>query len=148
MVRARLCVLFTALLLVLSLSGAAFGASTSLAQSATPVAAGPPVALAFFMASAANSYAQAQLEGVQDVAKRMNATVDTFDGQFDSQKQYSQLQDAIASGHYDGFIVSPNDGNALAPVIEEAIADGIVVGCVLAPPARASTRSSHRSKAN
>ena len=27
----------------------------------------------------------------------MNATVDTFDGQFDSQRQYSQLQDAIAS---------------------------------------------------
>jgi ribose transport system substrate-binding protein len=133
MFRARLSVLLPALLLVLSLSGAAFGASTSLAQSATPVAEGPPVALAFFMASAANSYAQAQLEGVEDVAKRMNATVDTFDGQFDSQKQYSQLQDAIASGHYDGFIVSPNDGNALAPVIEEAIADGIVVGCVLAP---------------
>ena len=33
-----------------------------------PVAAGPPVSLAFFMASAANSYAQAQLEGVEEVA--------------------------------------------------------------------------------
>ena len=133
MFRARLTVLFAAMLLVLSLGGTVFGTASSSAQSATPVAEGPPVSLAFFMASAANSYAQAQLEGVEEVAKRMNATVDTFDGQFDAQKQYSQLQDAIASGHYDGFIVSPNDGNALAPVIEEAIADGIVVGCVLAP---------------
>jgi ribose transport system substrate-binding protein len=133
MFRARLSVLFAALLIVLSLGGSAFGTATSSAQTATPVAGGPPVNLAFFMASAANSYAQAQLEGVEEVAASMNATVDTFDGQFDSQRQYSQLQDAIASGRFDGFIVSPNDGNALAPVIEEAIAEGIVVGCVLAP---------------
>ena len=98
MFRARLSVLFAALSLVLSLGGAAFWTATSSAQTATPVADGPPVSLAFFMASAANSYAQAQLEGVKEVAAAMNATVDTFDGQFDSQRQYSQLQDAIASG--------------------------------------------------
>jgi ribose transport system substrate-binding protein len=133
MFRPKTFVLFVALSLGLALGGAAFGAATSSAQTATPAADGPPVALAFFMASAANSYAQAQLEGVEEVAGQMNATVDTFDGQFDSQRQYSQLQDAIASGRFDGFIVSPNDGNALAPVIEEAIAEGIVVGCILAP---------------
>ena len=94
MFRARLSVLFAALSLVLALGGGAFGTATSSAQTATPVAAGPPVSLAFFMASAANSYAQAQLEGVEEVAASMNATVDTFDGQFDSQRQYSQLQDA------------------------------------------------------
>jgi ribose transport system substrate-binding protein len=105
MVRARLSVLFVALLIVLSLGGSAFGTATSSAQTATPVAGGPPVNLAFFMASAANSYAQAQLEGVEEVAASMNATIDTFDGQFDSQRQYSQLQDAIASGQFDGFIV-------------------------------------------
>lgn len=104
-----------------------------IAQEGTPVADAEPVHLAFFMAAAANSYAQAQLEGVQEIAEAMNATVDTFDGRFDAQVQYSQLQDAIASGQYDGFIVSPNDGNALMPVIEEAIAEGIVVACVLAP---------------
>ncbi|MFN8593182.1 MAG: sugar ABC transporter substrate-binding protein [Thermomicrobiales bacterium] len=103
------------------------------AQDATPAADQAPVSLAFFMASAANSYAQAQLEGVQEVAKKMNATVDTFDGKFDSQTQYSQLQDAVASGRYQGFIVSPNDGNAIVPVVEEAIGAGIVVGCILAP---------------
>jgi ribose transport system substrate-binding protein len=133
MFREKLSMVFAALSLVFVLGGGAFGTATSSAQSATPVAAGPPVNLAFFMASAANSYAQAQLEGVEEVAEGMNATVDTFDGQFDSQQQYSQLQDAIASGRFDGFIVSPNDGNALAPVIEEAIAEGIIVGCILAP---------------
>ncbi|MGH2617409.1 MAG: hypothetical protein ACRDJC_19420, partial [Thermomicrobiales bacterium] len=76
-------------------SGAIGGAG---AQTGTPVAEQEPVSLAFFMAAAANSYAQAQLEGVQEVAEGLNATVATFDGQFDSQAQYSQLQDAIASG--------------------------------------------------
>ena len=119
-------------LLVLSLLiGMPF--APAIAQDGTPDADAEPVHIAFFMAAAANSYAQAQLEGVQEVAEAMNATVDTFDGRFDAQVQYSQLQDAIASGQYAGFIVSPNDGNALMPVIEEAIAEGIVVACVLAP---------------
>jgi ribose transport system substrate-binding protein len=125
-----------ALLLVLALGPIGQGAAqtgTPAAGGASPVASGPPVRLAFFMASAANSYAQAQLEGVNEAAQALNATVDTFDGQFDTQQQYSQMQDAIASDRFDGFIVSPNDGNALAPVIEEAIAAGITVGCVLAP---------------
>ena len=109
------------------------GATSAAALAGSPAASGEPVRLAFFMASAANAYAQAQLKGVNDAAEAMNATVETFDGQFDTQRQYSQLQDAIASGRFDGFIISPNDGNALVPVIEEAIAEGIVVGCVLAP---------------
>lgn len=121
-----------ALVLTLILGSVTLGVAPLPAQE-TPAADAEPVSLAFFMASAANSYAQAQLEGVNEAAEAMNATVETFDGQFDSQKQYSQLQDAIASGRFDGFVVSPNDGNALVPVIEEAIAEGIVVGCVLAP---------------
>jgi ribose transport system substrate-binding protein len=133
MFRSKVSVLLATMLIGLMMGGAALGPAPSSAQTATPGAEGPPVTLAFFMASAANSYAQAQLEGVEEVAERMNATVETFDGQFDSQRQYSQLQDAVASGRFDGFVVSPNDGNALVPVIEEAIAEGIVVGCVLAP---------------
>jgi ribose transport system substrate-binding protein len=127
-------VLQLAIVVLLILSGGA-GIGPAVAQQATPVAGQDqePVSLAFFMASAANSYAQAQLEGVEEVAAAMNATVDTFDGRFDSQTQYSQLQDAIASGNYDGFVISPNDGNAIVPVVEEALAAGIVVGCILAP---------------
>jgi ribose transport system substrate-binding protein len=108
-------------------------AASVVAQDATPAAEGPPVRIAFFMAAAANSYAQAQLEGIEEVAGEMNATVNTFDGKFDAQVQFTQLQDAVASGQYDAFIVSPNDGNALMPVVEDAIAEGIVVACILAP---------------
>src|SRR5215218_4440082 len=60
-----------ALLLVLALGpigSAAVDAQTG-TPAASPAASGPPVALAFFMASAANSYAQAQLEGVNEAAQ-------------------------------------------------------------------------------
>lgn len=103
-------------------------------KASTPTA-GPPkeVRIAFFMASAANSYAQAQLEGIQDAAQRLGAVVESFDGKFDSQVQYNQIQDAIVAGRYDIFIISPNDGNAIVPVVEEAISKGIIVACILAP---------------
>lgn len=91
------------------------------------------VRLALFLASAANSYAQAHKNGVQDTARRLGATVKVFDGKFDSSAQFRQLQDAIASGRYDGFVVSANDGNALVPMIQDAIAKDIEVACVLAP---------------
>lgn len=103
------------------------------AASGTPASSEEPVRIAMFLASAANAYAQAQLEGAQQVAAEMNATVDSFDGQFDSQRQFTQLQDAIASGKYDAFVISPNDGNALLPVTQEAVEAGIVIGCILAP---------------
>lgn len=124
---------FPAILMLLALILATALPAGVLAQDSTPAADAEPVHLAVFLAAAANSYAQAQLEGIEEVIGEMNATIDVFDGKFDAQVQYTQLQDAIASGQYDGFIVSPNDGNALMPVIEEAIAEGIVVACILAP---------------
>ncbi|NIA25524.1 MAG: substrate-binding domain-containing protein, partial [Gammaproteobacteria bacterium] len=40
---------------------------------------------------------------------------------------FPRIQDAIASGDYQAFIIQANDGNAVVPVIEEAIAAGITV---------------------
>lgn len=96
-------------------------------------AAKDDVRLALFLASAANSYAQAHKKGVQDTTRRLGASVKVFDGKFDSSTQFRQLQDAIASGRYDGFVVSANDGNALVPMLEDAIGKGIEVACILAP---------------
>lgn len=108
--------------------------STSASASvATPASAKQTLRIAFFMASAANAYAQAQLEGIQEAAQRLGAVVESFDGKFDSQTQYNQIQDAIAAGRYDIFIISPNDGNAIVPVVEAAISKGIIVACILAP---------------
>jgi ribose transport system substrate-binding protein len=91
------------------------------------------VRLAVFLQSQANTYAQAQLNGVKDAAKRLNAKVTAFDGAFDTSKQTRQLQDAITSGRYDGLVISPNDGNALLPDIQNALAQDIQVSCMLSP---------------
>lgn len=83
--------------------------------------------IAFFGFAAANSFAQATWAGIQEVAEREGIEARFFDPNFDSATQVSQIQDAIASGEYDAFIVQSNDGNAVVPAVREAIAEGIVV---------------------
>jgi ribose transport system substrate-binding protein len=92
-----------------------------------------PVRIAVFLQVQANTYAQAQLKAVKDVARKLNAKVTAFDGNFDTAKQTRQLQDAITSGRYDALIISPNDGNALVPDIQNALAQDLAVACMLSP---------------
>jgi ribose transport system substrate-binding protein len=83
--------------------------------------------IAFFGFASANSFAQATWAGVQEVAKREGVEARFFDPNFDAQKQVSQIQDAIASGQYQAFVVQANDGNAVVPAVREAIDQGITV---------------------
>ena len=89
--------------------------------------------VAFFGAARANSFAQAAWEGVDGYAKSHNATAEFFDGAFDAQKQASQIQDAVTSGRFDVFVISPNDGTVLIPAVEQAVAAGITVVVEFAP---------------
>lgn len=89
--------------------------------------------IAFFGFAAANSFAQATWAGIQEVAEAEGVEARFFDPNFDAQTQVSQIQDAIASGEYDAFIVQANDGNSVVPVIEEAIAAGIPVVAEFTP---------------
>jgi ribose transport system substrate-binding protein len=61
-------------------------------------------------------------------AEELGLEMDTFDAGWDSLKQYNQLQNAITSGKYQGFLVGPIDGNQLCKTLtEEAPAKGITV---------------------
>jgi ribose transport system substrate-binding protein len=91
------------------------------------------VNIAVFLASAANTYSQAQLEGAKKAAEELGAEVTSFDGAFDTNKQIAQIQDATASGKYQAFVVSANDGNAVVPELENAAAQDIKIACMLAP---------------
>lgn len=53
-------------------------------------------------------------------------TVLEADGRGESPKQVSDVENAIVQG-LDGLIISPNDVNALASVIEEAVNEGMPV---------------------
>lgn len=97
------------------------------------VASDEPVRLAYFAAAESNAYAQAQWNGIQEVADKMNATTRLFDGKFESTTQFNQIQDAAASGKYDALVIDANDGNALIPAIEQADSQGITVVGVFVP---------------
>lgn len=90
--------------------------------------------IAVFLASAANTYWEAELLGAKDVAKKYpNVKLTTFDAQFTTNKQVSQLRDALVSNKYQAWFVGPNDGGPLTPTIKQAIAKGVKVGCALVP---------------
>ena len=86
-----------------------------------------PLRVAFFGFAAANGFAQATWAGIQEGAAEIGAEVEFFDPVFDANTQISQIQDAITAGDWDAFIIQANDGNAVVPVIEEALEAGIPV---------------------
>ena len=90
--------------------------------------------IAVFLASAANTYWEAELLGAKDVAaKNPNVKLTVFDAKFTTNTQVSQLRDALVSKKYQAWFVGPNDGGPLTPTIKQAIAQGVKVGCSLVP---------------
>ena len=93
-------------------------------QAPESAAAEETLQLAYLSFAVANSYDAPMLAAAQTAAANNNAELDVFDANNSPDTQFQQLQDALASGQYDGIIVQPIFGPALIPAIEEAIADG------------------------
>jgi ribose transport system substrate-binding protein len=106
-------------------------------EAGTTTAAGAdqePVRIAHFMVGGASSFAQAQADGAKEAAKEAgNATVKVFDPEFDPTKQLNQIQDALASGNFDAFLIHAADANVILPTVKEAIAKDIKVVAVFNP---------------
>ena len=83
--------------------------------------------VAYLSASSANTWLGASVKEMEAVAAVNGVNITEFDAQFDPAKQTSQLQDAIASGKYDGIVVCAIYGVGLIPDIEAAIAAGIEI---------------------
>ena len=103
-----------------------------------PPAEEPPAqeewAVAFFAASSENGFNQAVYSGVQEAAAaRGNVTTEIFNGEFNAEIQSNQIQDAIASGRFDAFVVLPNDTVGIAVFFEEAIDAGYPIATTLFP---------------
>ena len=67
------------------------------------------------------------LAAAQTAAADNNAKLTVFDANNDPKTQYSQLQNAISSGTYQGIIVQPIFGTGLTDLVPQAIAKGIKV---------------------
>jgi|TARA_B100001245_G_scaffold37976_1_gene24443 ribose transport system substrate-binding protein len=89
--------------------------------------------IAFFAASSQNGFNQAVYEGVEAKAKEMGATSKMFNGEFNAVVQAQQIEDAIASKEFDGFVVLPNDSVGIANFVQEAIDAGIPTATTLFP---------------
>jgi ribose transport system substrate-binding protein len=111
---------------------------TACASALGPTASGSQKAgtinIAVFLASAANTYWEAELQGAKVIAaKYPNVKLTVFDAKFTTNTQVNQLRDALVSNKYQAWFIGPNDGGPLTPTIKQAIAKGVKVGCALVP---------------
>ena len=119
------------LLLPLAVAAAAVVTATG---ASTAGGAPKKVRIAVFLASAANTYWTASLQGAKDAAKKYgNVEITAFDGEFNTTKQLNQLRDALVSKKFDAWYIGPNDGQPLVPTINRAIKQGVKVACTLVP---------------
>src|SRR5262249_13032717 len=104
------------------------------ASSASASSSKNTINIAVFLASAANTYWEAELEGAKAIAaKNPNVKLTVFDAKFTTNIQVSQLRDALVSKKYQAWFIGPNDGGPLTPTIKQAISQGVKVGCTLVP---------------
>jgi ribose transport system substrate-binding protein len=74
-----------------------------------------------------NSYDAPMLAAAKTEAEDSNAQLTVFDANNDPKAQFSQLQNVITSGKYQGIITQPIEGTNLIPLVQQAIAKGIKV---------------------
>jgi ribose transport system substrate-binding protein len=109
-------------------------------ESAEPSAAASPslqpsdLRIALFSAATNNEYLQAGIAGAQEAAEAAGAQIDVFDGKFDPQEQFNQLQQALTSGKYNAFVVEPNDGNLVCDFLTNDAAEAGVLVSVFNQP--------------
>lgn len=95
--------------------------------------AAEPYSIAFFAASSQNGFNAAVYEGVEKAGQALGIKTTIFDGEFNAQLQLNQVEDATASGQFDGFVIVANDTVGIATAIEAANAAGISTVTVLFP---------------
>jgi ribose transport system substrate-binding protein len=101
--------------------------STSASTSSSSSGSGKHVTIAYMSFAVANTYDAPMLAAAKAVAASENATVKVLDANNNPATQYSQLQDAITSGNYQGIITQPITSTNLIPLVQQAISKGIKV---------------------
>jgi ribose transport system substrate-binding protein len=118
----------TAAVLAVALLATACGSSSkSSSGSSTSGASNKPVHIAYLSFAVANSYDAPMLAAAQGVAHSEGADLTVLDANNDPKTQFSQLQNATASGKYNAIIVQPIFGTGLITGVQDAIGKGIKV---------------------
>lgn len=101
--------------------------TTAAAPDTTAPAPMEPRQVAYLSASSANTWLAASRTAMEEVAAANNINMIEFDAQFTFDRQVSQFQDVVATGQYDGIIISALGGAAHIPDILDALDAGIKV---------------------
>src|SRR5690606_1527431 len=113
---------------VATLAAAALALSACSAPADEPgeePSADEPIQVALLAFAVANTYVAPMLEQAQAVADANNVELTVFDANNDPNAQLAQLQDAIASGQYDGIITQPLYRPRLIDGLAQAVAAAI-----------------------
>ncbi|MET8862751.1 sugar ABC transporter substrate-binding protein [Nonomuraea sp. NPDC004580] len=104
-------------------------------SSSTPTAAKTgQVRIALLASSSQNGFNKAVYDGAVAKAKEYgDVEVTIFDGKFDSQTQFNQVQNVASQGTYDGILLVPNDNVGIAAAIPAAAQAKIPVVTTLFP---------------
>jgi ribose transport system substrate-binding protein len=102
-----------------------FGACST---AAGPSAAAKTLELAYISFAVANSYDAPMLAAAQASAAAGNAKLTVFDGNLDPPTQTKQLQDAVASGKFNGIVLQPVYGAGLVTGVQDAIKAKVAIG--------------------
>ena len=103
------------------------GSSPAQAAGGSTTSATKNLQLAYLSFAVANSYDAPMLAAAKAAASAGNATLTVFDANNSPQTQFSQFQNVISAGKYDGVIVQPILGTGLTSLVSQAIAKGIKV---------------------
>jgi ribose transport system substrate-binding protein len=113
--------------LLIAACGSSSSSTTSSKSSSSSSASGKHLKIAYLSFAVDNSYDAPMLAAAQGVAGSENASVTVFDANNEPNTQYSQFQDALAAGGYDGIITQPIESTNLIPLVAQAVAKGIKV---------------------
>jgi ribose transport system substrate-binding protein len=131
MSRARLAALLGSVLVAALVVAACGSSSSSSSNASSNASAGSGsskhLKIAYLSFAVANSYDAPMLAAAQAVAASNNASLTVFDAGNDPNKQFSQLQNALTSGGYDGVITQPIESTNLIPLVEQAITKKVKV---------------------
>jgi len=107
--------------------GGADRESTSTSGASTTGGDGSKTYRVALFAPMANAPAKAEIEGMEEAAEGENVEFTRFDSNFDPQREYKQMQDAITTGGFDAFVIQSVGGPTLIPLVEQAIQKDIKV---------------------
>lgn len=107
-------------------SGSSSTASTS-SSAGSGAGATKHLKIAYLSFAVANSYDAPMLAAAQKAAAAGNASLTVFDAANDPNKQFSEFQNALTTGGYDGVITQPIESTNLIPLVQQALAKHIAV---------------------